>query len=102
MNINDFSVTGAQQKAILCFHFDGLDVFSSWCEQNKSINPFLNKSGFFLRVCSTSLLKPLFTIRLDSYLSGLSTFKLSSANSFSLEVSKICRLGKGYDSKRQH
>ena len=36
-----------------------------------------------------------FSTRLDSFLPFSSNLKLSSANSFSLEESKICRLGKG-------
>ena len=75
------------------------------------VNPFPNKPWFLL-VCSTSLLKTLrekekllkraifpfptvFSTRLDNFMPFSSNFKLSSANSFSLEVSKICRLEKG-------
>ena len=74
-------------------------------------NPFPNKPRF-LRVCSTSLLKtlgekekllvtrnfsyfPVFSTHSKSFLPLSSYLKLSSANSFSLEQSKICRLGKG-------
>ena len=75
-------------------------------------NPFPNKP-LFLCVSSTSLLKTLwekvkllitsnfsfshsvFSIRLESFPLFSSNLKLSSANSFSLEESKICRLGKG-------
>ena len=75
------------------------------------LNPFPNKP-WFLCVCSTSLLKTLwekekllvtsnfsfshcFAIHLESFLPFLSNLKLLSANSFSLEESKICCLGKG-------
>ena len=76
-------------------------------------NPFPNKSRIFLRVCSTSLLKTLsekekllimsnfsffpsvFSTLLDIFLPFSSNSKLSSANSLSLEESKICYLGKG-------
>ena len=60
---------------------------------------------WFLRVCSTSLLKTLWekekllvtaiSTLLDNFFSFSSNSKLSSANSFSLEESKICLLGKG-------
>ena len=36
-----------------------------------------------------------FSAHLEDFLPFLSNLKLSSANSFSLEESKICRLGKG-------
>ena len=75
------------------------------------INSFPNKP-WLLRVCSTCLLKTLwekdnllvraiypfptvFSIRLDNFLPWSSSLKISSANSFSLDESKICRLGKG-------
>ena len=71
---------------------------------DKRINPFPNKS-WFLRVCSTSLLKTmwkkekllvtLFSTQLENFLPFLLNFKLLSANSLSLEESKSCRLGKG-------
>ena len=81
-------------------------------KSNFSIIPFPNKP-WFLRVCSTSLFKTLlqkeklpatsnFSLSysvstcFDSLLPFSSSLKLSSANSFSLERSKICRLGKGY------
>ena len=38
----------------------------------------------------------MFSTRLENFLSFLSNLKLSSANSYNLEESKICRLGKGY------
>ena len=79
---------------------------STTCE-----NPFPNKP-WFLRVCSTSLLKtlwekgkllvkeqfllfPVFSTRFWNFLPLSSNLKLSSSNSFSLEESKICCLGKG-------
>ena len=56
-----------------------------FCTSKHVHNPFPNKPCF-LHVCSTYLLK----------ISAISTnLKLSSANSFSLEEFKICRLGKG-------
>ena len=70
------------------------------------INPFPNKP-WFLRVSRTSLLKTLlvtrnfsffpcyFSTRLENFLPFLSNSKLSSANSFNLEGSKIYHLGKG-------
>ena len=65
-------------------------------------NPFPN-NPWFLRVCIVSLLKTLWekggiarnSIRLENFQSFPSNLKLSSANFFSLEESKICRLGKG-------
>ena len=77
-----------------------------------SINPFPYKS-WLLCVCSRSLLKntvgereiarkqaispfpTVFSTLLDNFLPFSSNLKLSSANSFSLEESKICHLGKG-------
>ena len=41
------------------------------------------------------LLFPVFSTRFENFLSFSSSLKLSSANSFSLEESKICHLGKG-------
>ena len=41
------------------------------------------------------LLFPVFSTCLDNFLPFSSNLKLSSANSFSLEESNICRLGKG-------
>ena len=82
------------------------------CSGKRVLNPFPNKPCF-LRVCSTSLLKnnvgkeelarneqfflfpQCFQSRLDNFLLLSSKLKLSSANSFSLEESKICFLGKG-------
>ena len=61
-------------------------------------NPFSNKP-WFLRVCSTSLLKTLLEkeklLVTRTFFFFSSHSKLSSAYSFSLEESKICRLGKG-------
>ena len=63
-------------------------------------NPFPNKP-LFLCVCSTSHLKTLWEKEklllpcLEKFLTFSSDLKLSSANSFSLELSKICHLGKG-------
>ena len=76
------------------------------------VSPFPNKP-WFLCVCSTSLLKTLwekeqllimsnfsfshsvFHLGLENTLPFSSNLKLSTANSFSLEGSKICRFGKG-------
>ena len=71
--------------------FDGKDG------KLRTINPFPNKP-WFLRVCSINLLKTIFHIvfyPLQKFLPFSFDLKLSSANSFSLEESKICRLGKG-------
>ena len=75
-------------------------------------NPFPNKPCI-LRVCSTSLFEnavgkgevaqneqfllfpQVFSVHLENFLPFSLTLKLSSANSFNLEESKICRLGKG-------
>ena len=71
-----------------------------------NINPFQHNDTF---ICpwKTSLLKTLwekekllvrstmFSTRLDNFLPFLSNLKLSSANSFSLEESKICRVVMG-------
>ena len=79
--------------------------------QFQCINPFPN-NPWFLRVCSTSLLKTLWEKEkllitsnfsfshsvfypFEELLPFLSNLKLLSANSFCLEESKICRLGKG-------
>ena len=66
---------------------------------------------WFLRVCDTSLFKkkkkntvgkgekillfPVFYTILENFLPFSSNLKVPSANSFGLEESKICRLGKG-------
>ena len=42
----------------------------------------------------------MFSTRLDNFLTFLSNLKLSSANSFSLEESKICHLVMGKDSSK--
>ena len=50
------------------------------------------------RNCSSQAISPfstVFSTHLESFLPFLSNLKLSCANSFSLEVSKICHLGKG-------
>ena len=84
---------------------------SSHINFNFLFNPFPNKP-WNLRVCSTSLLKTLLEKEkllvtsnfsfshsvfhpFGELLPFLSNMKLSSANSFSLEESKICCLGKG-------
>ena len=75
------------------------------------LNPFPNKP-LFLHGCSSSLFKTqwekeklfyraifpfptVFSTLLENSLPFSSNLKLSSANSFSLEESKICRLEKG-------
>ena len=65
------------------------------------VNPFPN-NPWFLRVCSISLLKTLWEKEillvsplLENFLPFSSKLKLLSANPFSLEESKVCRLGKG-------
>ena len=79
------------------------------CQDNGLVNPIQNKP-WFACVCSTSLSKKLwekeklqraispfprvFTNHLENFLPFLSNLKFSSANSFSLEQSKICCLGK--------
>ena len=77
----------------------------------KELNPFPNKPWFSC-VCSTSLLETqrekeilrvmsnfsfctVFSTHFENFRSILSNLKLLSANSFSLDESKICRLGKG-------
>ena len=82
-----------------------------WAPQKWSFNPFPNKP-WSLCVCNASLLKTMsekkkmlvtsnffFSHSLFYPIRELSVvfikFKLLSANSFSLEESKICRLGKG-------
>ena len=69
-----------------------------------AFNPFPNKP-WFLRVCKSfentvgkgeiSLFPTMFSTCLESDLPFSSNLKLSSAKSFNLEESKICRLGKG-------
>ena len=65
------------------------------------LNPFPNQPCF-LHVCLISLLKraislfpTAFSTRFDNFLPFSSNLKLKSANSFSWEESKVCRLGKG-------
>ena len=43
----------------------------------------------------------MFSTRLDNFLQFSSNLELSSANSFSLEGSKFCRLGKGWRKKKK-
>ena len=74
-------------------------------------NRFPNKP-WFLRVCSTSILKtlreketllvtsnvsfsPVFSILLENSLPFSSNLKLSSANALNFEESEMCRLGNG-------
>ena len=97
--------------------FSPFSKFFSFIVPNKmanylvEINPFPNKP-WFLRVCSIRLLKTLwekekllvtrnfsfsqcFLPIWSTFLPFSSNLKLSSANSFSLEGSRICHLGKG-------
>ena len=60
----------------------------------QTVNPFPNKP-WFLPVCSTCLFPHCFRNDLKNCLPFSSNLKLSSANSFSFEESKIGRLGKG-------
>ena len=86
-------------------------IFSRIRQNFLNFNPFPNKP-WFLRVCSTSLLKTLwekekllvtsnfsfptvFSTRLENFLLLSSNLKLLSANSLNLEKSKIFCLGKG-------
>ena len=86
-------------------------IFSFSDISKSSLDPFPNKP-LFLHVCSTSLLKTLwekekllvtsnfsFSHNVFCLFGELSAIfinlELSSTNSFSLEESKICRLGKG-------
>ena len=99
----------------MCFRFEKRTLFNRfglfWFIKSKprmNINPFPNKP-WFLRVCSMSLENTagkgeiasdkqflLFPqCFLENFLPFSSSSKLSSANPFSLEESKICRLGKG-------
>ena len=94
----------------LCFH-----SFIFRISIHQVFNTFPNKP-WFLRVCNTTLWKTLventvvkgeiarneqfllfptvFSTHLRNFLPFSSNLKLSSANPFSLEESKICRLGK--------
>ena len=76
-----------------------LGEFGSFSLDLQSFNPFPNKP-WFLRVCSMRLLKTLWEKEklptcFDNFLPFSFNLKLSSANTFNLEESKICRLGKG-------
>ena len=83
----------------------------AFLSDKEKINPFPD-NPWFLHVCSKSLLKTLwekkkllvtsnfsfptaFSTLLEDFMPFSPTLKLSSANSFSLKASKICRLGKG-------
>ena len=66
------------------FNLSAVEVFWKLC--GKKGNCLLRAVSPFPRLFST---------RLESFLPFSSTLKLSSANSLSLEESKICRLGKG-------
>ena len=98
---------GQERKLVLgLFPFPSKPRSSVLCN-----NPFPNKP-WFLRVCSTSLMKTLwekekllvksnfsFSLsvfsKFDNFLPFSSNLKLSSAKSFGLEEPEICRLGKG-------
>ena len=74
-------------------------------------NPFPNKP-WFLRFCSTQsfentvgkgeIARNEFSTHLENFLPFSSNLKLSSANTFSLEASKICCLGKGENGAKHH
>ena len=100
---------GVKQHCLLFQHFQTLICLKL------GINPFPNKP-WFLRVCSTSLLKTLWEKEKLLLTSNFSLFKmcflpvlrilpfspnleLSSANSFSLEESNIRHMGKNYFGK---
>ena len=91
-------------------------VFISMCDSNSSLVKCLStlsqtSLGFYVsavqvfrkhcrkrRNCSQRAISPfhtLFSTLLENFTPFSSNLKLSSANSFSLEESKICRFGKG-------
>ena len=100
------------QKTPCTVSFNSYLDKSIFCFTCNIFNPFPN-SPWFLCVCSTSLLKTLlekekllimsnfsfsysvFYPLTENFLPFSSNLKLSSANSLSLEESKICCLGKG-------
>ena len=61
----------------------------------KVVGGFGKESCVTTGVRAISPLPTVFSTHLDNFLPFSSNLKLSSANSFSLEESKICRLGKG-------
>ena len=66
------------------FYVSALQVFGKRCGKRRN--------------CSLRAISPFptaFSTLLDNFLPFSSNLKLLSANSFSLEESKICRLGKG-------
>ena len=69
------------------------------CLQRKSFENTVGKGEIALN--EQFLLFPtVFSTRLANFLLFSSDLKLSSANSFSLEESKICRLGKGLGTRK--
>ena len=97
--------TGKNEKMLVTSFFSfSHSVFYPIKERNYHFNPFPHKP-WFLRVCRSTLLKTLweflffpmvFSSHLENFLPFSSNLKLTSANSFNLEGSKICCLGKGY------
>ena len=63
------------------------------CMQYKSFENTVEKEKLLIR--AISLFPTAFSNHLKNFLPHTSNLKLLSANSFSLEESKICRLGKG-------
>ena len=66
---------------------------SQTCLQKKSFENTVEKGGIARN--EQFLPSPVFSTLLENFLPYSSDLKLSSANSVSLEESKICRLGKG-------
>ena len=64
------------------------------CLQYKSVENTVGK-GEIAHNEQFPLFPTVFSILQDNFLPFLSTLQLSSAKSFNLEVTKICRLGKG-------
>ena len=58
------------------------------CQYYKSLEDTMGKGEIAIPTVSSTLL--------ENFPPFLSNLKMSSANSFSLEESKICRLGKGF------
>ena len=91
-------------------------LFECKCSLIDCLIPFLNKPSFYVSVvqvfrkhggkrrnCSERAISPFPTVSstsLKNLLQLLSNLKLLAANSFSLEESKICRLGKSYASRQ--
>ena len=100
-------ITPLQLQLATCALVKSIDKLRTGQNKNVCVNPFPNKP-WFLCACSTSLFKTLcekekllvmsnfffptvFSTRLDNFLPFSSNLELSSANSFGLGGSKICR-----------